>query len=285
MLPKMKFGRTGHESTRIIFGAAAFWSLPQSDADRTLDLVLEHGINHIDTAAGYNESEECIGPWLKHHREKFFLATKTGGRTYDAAKEELYRSLERLQTDHVDLWQMHCLVDPKEWDTAMGHGGALEAFIEAREEGLVKHLGITGHGLQAAAMHLKSPERFGFDSVLLPYNYAQMKNTAYAEDHQKLLKVCQKRSVAVQTIKAVSRGPLGDAPKVYNTWYAPLDEQEAIDHAAHWVMGHPQVFLNTVADITILPRILKAAETFETRPSDIAMEADMQKFGITPLFA
>lgn len=284
MLPKLPFGRTGHESTRIIFGAAAFWALPQSDADRTLDLVLEHGINHIDTAASYGESEVRIGPWLKHHRATFFLATKTGQRTYDAAKEELYRSLERLQTDHVDLWQMHCLIEPGEWETAMGQGGALEALVEAREEGLVKHLGVTGHGIDVATMHLKSLERFDFDSVLLPYNHAQMKIPDYAAGFTKLVEVCKKRKVAVQTIKSISRGPLGDEPKTYNTWYAPLDQQDAIDHAVHWVLGHPQAFLNTAGDITILPKVIKAAEAFEAKPTDETMEADVKQFGITPLF-
>ncbi len=284
MLPTMPFGRTGHESTRIIFGACAFWSLPQQDAERTLDLVLKHGINHIDTAAGYNESEERIGPWLKHHREKFFLATKTDKRTRAEAKEELYRSLDRLQTDHVDLWQMHCLIDPKEWETAIGSGGALEAFVEAREECLVRHLGVTGHDVEVAAMHLKSLEHFDFDSVLLPYNYTQMQNKAYAADYHKLAKLCRDRNVAVQTIKSVSRGPLGDDPKVYNMWYAPLDEQQAIDRAVHWVLGDPQVFLNSPADISILPKVIQAAEQFEQRPSDETMEADMKQFGITPLF-
>jgi len=285
MPPKTIFGRTGHESTRIIFGGAAFSELPQGDAVRILDLILEQGINHIDTAAGYNESEERIGPWLKHHREKFFLATKSEKRSYDGAKEELYRSLERLQTDHVDLWQMHCLIDPGEWEQAMGPGGALEAFIEAREEGFVKYLGVTGHGVQAAAMHLKSLERFDFDSVLLPYNYVQMKNSNYAADFKKLLAVCNTRNVAVQTIKSVSRGSQGDAPKVYNMWYAPLDDQEAIDHTVHWVLANPQVFLNTPADITLLPKVLKAAQKSQPKPSDETMEADIEKFGITPLFS
>ena len=284
MLQKMPFGRTGHESTRIIFGGCAFTELPQQDADRILDLILEQGINHIDTAPGYLKSEERIGPWLKHHRDKFFLATKSDKRTYDGAKEELYRSLERLQTDHVDLWQMHCLIEPDEWEQAMGSGGALEAFVEAREEGFVKYLGVTGHGVQAAAMHLKSLERFDFDSVLLPYNHVQMKNPNYAADFNKLMDVCKTRNVAVQTIKSISRGPQDDATKKYNMWYAPLDEQEAIDHVIHWVLANPQVFLNTAADTTLLPKVLEAAKAAGERPSDETMEADIEKYGITPLF-
>lgn len=283
-MKKMMFGRTGHESSRIIFGACAFWSLPQNDADRTLDLLLEHGINHIDTAADYNESEERIGPWLKHHRKKFFLATKTGKRTYDAAKEELYRSLERLQTDHVDLWQMHCLVEPGEWETAMSPGGVLEAFVEARDEGLVRHLGITGHGMEAPAMHLKSLGKFDFDSVLVPYNYTQMKIPAYAADFKKLMETCKARNVAVQTIKSISRGTLDNAPKKYTMWYSPLDEQKAINHAVQWVLGNPQAFLNSPADTTLFPKVLEAANAEGERPSDETMEADIRNFGITPLF-
>lgn len=284
MQATLPFGRTGHESTRLVFGACAFSDCDQLAADRTMELILEHGINHIDTAASYGVSEQRLGPWLKHHRKAFFLATKTERRTAAAAKEELYRSLERLQTDHVDLWQMHCLIDPQEWAIAMGDGGALEAFIEAREEGLVKHLGVTGHGIHAAAMHFQSLERFDFDSVLLPYNYAQMKNPAYATDVGRLMDLCATRNVAVQTIKSVSRGPQGDQPKRYNMWYAPLDEQQAINHAVHWVLGNPRVFLNTPADISILPRVIKAAEAFGTKPADAIMEADLKTFGITPLF-
>lgn len=283
-IPKMPFGRTGHNSSRIIFGAAAFWSISQDKANRTLDLVLESGINHIDTAADYNESEERIGPWLQSRRDRFFLATKTNKRTYEAALEELYRSLDRLKTDHIDLWQMHCLVEPDEWDTAMGPGGALEAFMEARDKGLVRHLGVTGHGSSAPGMHLKSLERFDFDSVLLPYNYAQLKHPGYAEDFHRLMKVCHEKKVAVQTIKSISRGPIGSAEKKYTMWYAPLDEQEAIDHAVAWTLGHPQAFLNSAADTTLLPMILKAAAQMKAVPSDETMEADCGTYGIATLF-
>lgn len=284
MLPKRSFGRTGHESTGIIFGACAFDHCIPSDAERTLDLVLEHGINHIDTAASYGASEQCIGPWLKHQRNEFFLATKTEKRTGAEAKEELHRSLERLQTDHVDLWQMHCLIDPREWDTAMGADGALEAFIKARDEGLVKYIGVTGHGLDAAKMHLKSLDRFEFDSVLLPYNYMQMQHPTYAAEFDQLAKVCNERNIALQTIKSISRGPMNDQPKRYNMWYAPLDDQTAIDHAVHWVLGNDQVFLNTPADITLLPKVIKAAEAFKAKPSNEVMELDLKTLGITPLF-
>lgn len=285
MIPTMPFGQTGHDSSRLIFGACALSDCSQGDADRTMDLVLESGLNHIDTAADYHLSEQRLGPWLKHHRNAFFLATKTGKRTKSEAREELYRSLDLLQTDHIDLWQMHCLIEPDDWETAMGPGGALESFIEARDEGLVKHLGVTGHGIHAPAMHIKSLERFDFESVLLPLNYAQMQNEAYAADFNHLSATCGANNVAMQTIKSVSRGPLGDAQRKYNMWYAPLDEQDAITHAVHWVLGNPQVFLNTAADITLLPKVIKAAGMFSGKPSNEIMETDMEKFGITPLFS
>src|SRR5438093_4936340 len=172
MIAKAEFGRTGHKSTRVIFGAAALGSVSQKVADETLDVLLEHGVNHIDTAASYGDAELRIAPWLKGAgRERFFVATKTGRRTYAEARDEIRRSLERLCTDHVDLIQLHNLVDQAEWETAFAPDGALCASVEARDAGLVRFIGVTGHGLQAPAQHRRSLERFPFDSVLFPYNY------------------------------------------------------------------------------------------------------------------
>ncbi|PKL12894.1 MAG: aldo/keto reductase, partial [Spirochaetae bacterium HGW-Spirochaetae-8] len=162
-----EFGRTGHRSSRVIFGAAALGEVSQETADKVLQLLLEQGINHIDTARSYGEAESRIGPWLKQQRSSFFLASKTGARTKKEALEELKQSLLRLQTDYLDLWQLHFLVDSHEWDTAMGTGGALEAAIEAKEQGLVRFLGVTGHGVEAPRAHLKSLQVYDFDSVLL----------------------------------------------------------------------------------------------------------------------
>ncbi|TMG00819.1 MAG: aldo/keto reductase, partial [Chloroflexi bacterium] len=170
MIALEPFGRTGHRSSRTIFGAASLSQVTQSAADRTLDVLLQYGVNHIDTAAGYGDSELRIAPWLKREPGSFFLATKTGERKADAAREQLHRSLERLGVDHVDLWQLHSLADPIEWDTALSPGGAIEAAVEARDQGLVKFIGVTGHGIQIAAGHRRSLARFDFDSVLLPYN-------------------------------------------------------------------------------------------------------------------
>lgn len=284
MITKQTFGRTGHLSTRTLFGAASLSQVTQDEADQTLDLLLQYGVNHIDTAASYGNAELRIGPWMKAHRRTFFLATKTEKRTYQEAKEELQRSLERLRVDSVDLWQMHLLVKPEEWEIAMGPGGALEAFLEAREQGLARFLGVTGHGLTAPAMHLRSLERFDFDSVLFPYNYVLMQNPQYAADVEKLLKVCQEKQVAVQTIKSLTRGPWGEKVQTRATWYEPLEEQQDIDRAVHWVLKRPQLFLNTIADIHLLPKVLDAAARFQVGPSDDAMQAMAQRLGMTPLF-
>ena len=284
MIPKLVFGRTGHTSTRTIFGAAAFWSVTQAEADRTLDTLLAYGVNHIDTAASYGDSELHVGPWMDRHRNEFFLATKTGERTYQQARDEFHRSLERLRTDHVDLLQLHFLVDPQEWQVAMGPGGALEAALEARDQGLTRFIGVTGHELAVAARHVQSLERFDFDSVLLPYNYPLMQNPQYATDFETLLAVCRERNVAVQTIKGVARGPWGDKPKTRTTWYETLEDQADIDRGVHWVLGHDGLFLNTAGDIGLLPKILDAASRFVTAPSDQEMAALVERRGMTPLF-
>ncbi len=284
MIPKQPFGRTGHLSTRTIFGAAALGRVSQVEADRTLAVLLEYGLNHIDTAASYGEAEQRIGPWLERHRRDFFLATKTEERTYQAARAELHRSLERLRTDHVDLWQLHYLVKPEEWEIAMGPGGVLEAAIEAREQGLIRFIGVTGHDVPIAEMHLRSLARFDFDSVLLPYNYTLMQNPEYAANFEKVLAVCQERNVAVQTIKSLCRRPWGDRPHTWATWYEPFTEQADIDRAVHWVLSRPGLFLNTVGDIDLLPKVLEAASRFESSPTDEEMAAAAARLEMEPLF-
>jgi aryl-alcohol dehydrogenase-like predicted oxidoreductase len=284
MIDKQPFGRTGHLSTRTLFGAAALGGVTQDEADRTLELLLEHGVNHFDTAASYGESELRIGPWMAQYRSQLFLATKTGERTYGRARDEFHRSLERLRVDSVDLLQLHNLVDPQEWETAMGAGGALEAAIEARDQGLVRYIGVTGHGLTIAAMHTRSLERFDFDSVLLPYSYVLMQNAQYAADFERLMAICEARNVAVQTIKAIVRAPWGERSHTRATWYEPLEDQADIDTAVHWVLGRPGMFLNTVGDIHVLPKVLDAASRYEARPSDDEMRALHERQELEPLF-
>lgn len=284
MIPTALFGRTGHQSTRTIFGAAALGAVTQDEADRTMALILQHGVNHIDTAASYGDSELRLGPWMPQIRDDIFLATKTGERTYQAAYDQIQRSLERLRVDSVDLIQLHFLVDPGEWEVAMGPGGALEAVIQARDEGLVRYIGVTGHGTTVAAMHLRALQQFDFDSVLLPYSYPLMQNPQYAADFESLMTLCAERDVAVQTIKAITRAPWGDRPQTAATWYEPLRDQGAIDLAMHWVLGRPGVFLNTVGDIRVLPMALDAAERFLRRPSEAAMEEMERSQALEPLF-
>lgn len=284
MIQKIPFGRTGHLSTRMLFGAAALWSATQDEADRTLDMLFEYGINHIDTAASYGDAELRIGPWMQRYRSQFFLATKTEQRTRQGAWDELHRSLDRLRTDHVDLWQMHILVEPADWDTAMGPGGALEAFVEAREQGLVRFLGVTGHGVTIADMHLQSLARFDFDSVLLPYNPSMMQNPVYAAGFERLTAVCAQKQVAIQTIKSLSKGPWGEKPQTFNTWYEPFSTQPEIDLAVHWVLSRPDVFLNTAGDMTLLPRMLDAASRFDPAVSQADIAAQMASIEMRPLF-
>jgi aryl-alcohol dehydrogenase-like predicted oxidoreductase len=278
MIERAPFGATGHESSRVIFGAAALGDVSKADAERALELVLEHGINHIDVAAGYGDAELRIANWLKEG--EFFLATKTGERTYAAAREQIRRSLDRLGVDHVDSIQLHNLVDVIEWDIALSPGGALEACLEARDEGLVRFIGVTGHGLSVPKMHQRSLERHAFDSVLCPYNSVQMRDPRYAETFDALAAICAERNVALQTIKSLARKPWEGREHTAATWYEPLTDQQDIDLAVHWVLGNPQVFLLTTGDVNVLPKLLDAAERYERRPTD----DELAQLDLTPLF-
>jgi len=284
MISVQPFGSTGHQSTRLLFGAAALGNVSQDEADQTMELIREHGINHIDTAASYGEAELRLGPWMETHREEFFLATKTGERTRAEAYNEIQRSLERLRTDQIDLIQLHNLVDEDEWRTAFSPGGALEGVVEAKDDGLVRFIGVTGHGVTVAAQHLRSLQEYPFDSVLLPYNFAMLRNERYIADFEQLVALCVERGVAIQTIKAITRGPWGDQQPTANTWYEPLTDQDAIDTAVGWVLGRDGVFLNTVGDIHILPKVIDAAERFTQRPNEAQMRELQTAFGLEPLF-
>jgi aryl-alcohol dehydrogenase-like predicted oxidoreductase len=284
MIPTLLFGRTGHESTRTLFGAAAFWDTPQKDVDATMDLLLQNGVNHVDTAASYGRSQELLGNWIQRHGRPFFLATKTEQRTKQAAYDEIRHSLDLLHVTQVDLIQLHALHEEPDWKTAFGPGGVIEAVLQAREEGLVRFIGVTGHGVQIPEFHLRSLAKFDFDSVLLPYNHVMMQNPDYAAGFEKVLAVCKERNIAVQTIKGITRSPWNDIQQNRTTWYRPLEDQVDIDLAVHWIFGNPQVFLNTAGDIHILPRVLDAAQRFETRPSDQQMQELTERLQMEPLF-
>jgi aryl-alcohol dehydrogenase-like predicted oxidoreductase len=284
---KKPFGRLAHPSTRTLFGAAALGHVSQKEAEQTLDVLLQFGVNHIDVAASYGDAELRIAPWLKRYPEHFFVATKTGQRTARAGKDELYRSLDRMGVDHVDLWQFHNLVDPIDWDIALSPGGVIEAAMEARQQGLIRGIGITGHGLQVAATHLRSLERFDFDSVLLPYNYITMRNEYYAANFNALLSLCQKRNVAVQTIKSIALQPWLGQPHTHSTWYQPLQSQADIDMAVWWVLARSGIFLNTVGDLNLLPKVLDSARRFEHSTLDrmpTNTEDYLTKINFVPLF-
>jgi aryl-alcohol dehydrogenase-like predicted oxidoreductase len=284
MIEKIPFGKTGHQSTRVIFGAAALGGMKQEKADQVLEILLEFGINHIDTAASYGDSELRIGPWMREYRKSFFLASKTGDRTYKGARESLHRSLERLRVEHLDLIQLHNLVDEKEWQTALGPEGALEALVEAREEGLVRFIGVTGHGTQVAAMHLRSVERWSFDSVLFPYNFTMMGIPQYNADVEALIKLCDERRVATQTIKSVARRRWQNDNQPKYSWYEPLRDRDAIRRAAHFVLSRPGLFLNTSSDATLLRIILEMANQPAMVPAREEMEADIARYAMEPLF-
>jgi aryl-alcohol dehydrogenase-like predicted oxidoreductase len=285
MIERAEFGRTGHQSSRVIFGAAALGRMSQERADELLEVLFEFGVNHLDTAAGYGDSELRLAPWMAAHRDRFFLATKTGERTGDGARACLERSLERLGVEQVDLVQLHNLVEPDEWEVAHGPQGAVTALSRARNEGLVRFIGITGHGTRIPAVHLRSLERFDFDSVLFPYNFVLLDNDAYRADVEALLEVCAERHVAVQTIKSVARRRwAADDTQPHFSWYEPLRDPDALARAVRYVLGRGRLFLNSSSDATLLRPILQAASTAQGTPADAEMQGDASEYGVTPLF-
>ena len=285
MISKLFFGRTGHLSSRVIFGSYAISNATQAEADCTLDLLPQFGVNHIDTAGMYGDAEKRIGNWLKRQSGGYFIATKTRKREYRQALEDLSRSLDRLQVDHVDLWQMHGLTNDAGWERAMGPGGTLEAFIEARDKGLARFLGVTGHGAHTPKMHLRSLQRFDFDAVMLPFNYSMMQIPGYAEDFNALQILCAERNTALQTIKSLARRPWGKEPKTCHTYfYEPLLDTAAVEKAVHWVLGNPQVFLISAGDMRLVPDTLAAAARFEARPAEAEMAALSAEYCVQPIW-
>ena len=284
-IEKRRFGRTGHMSSAVVFGAAALARADEATADRVLDLLLQHDVNHVDTAARYGDSELLVGRWMPRHRARFFLATKTGERDYAGAREGIRRSLDRLRTDHVDMIQLHALFHPDEWERALGPGGALEACIEARAEGLVRHIGVTGHGWTVAAMHRRSLERFDFDSILMPWNWFAARHATYAPDFERMARLAAERDVAVQTIKGIARGPwAAGATRDRSTWYQPLEAMDDIRPSVHWLLSRPGVFLCSAGDVNLLPMVLQAAGEEIRRPDDATMEALAARTGMASIF-
>jgi aryl-alcohol dehydrogenase-like predicted oxidoreductase len=263
MIRIQPFGSTEHNSSATIFGAAALSRVTQDVTDETLNLLDRYGVNHIDVAASYGDAELRIGPWMERRRGDFFLATKTEMRNYTDAKTGFQKSLRHLRVKGVDLIQLHNLTHPDEWEAAMG---------------------VTGHGLFAPSMHMKSLKKYDFDSVLLPWNYVLYKDERYRREFNSLLKTCRDKGVAVQTIKSLTRGPWGEKRHTAETWYEPFEEQKDINLAVSWVLGQGTIFLNTTGDVRLLPKALEAASLNAPKPIDAEMEDLFKRTHMSRLF-
>lgn len=284
-MEKRRFGRTGHMSTVAIFGAAAFWEISQADADKVMEQVIEAGVNHIDIAPSYGQAEERVGPWMPRERGRFFLGCKTTERTKQGAWDEMQQSLKRLQTESFDLYQCHAVTTMEELDAVTMKGGALEAFVEARQRGLVKFIGITGHGTDAPKIYLEALRRFDFDSVLFPLNFAQMANPEYRKNAEELIAVCKAKDVGTMVIKSITKGPWGEKRHTATTWYEPFEQMDEIQRAVNFALSFQVTGLCTAGDTRILSLVLQACENFrQLPPTDLeAMIQSGKQY--EPLFA
>ena len=280
-----RFGRTGHMSTIAIFGAAAFWEISQPDADKVLEQVIEAGLNHIDVAPSYGQAEERIGPWMPRERGRFFLGCKTTERTKDGAWNEMQRSLKRLQTETFDLYQCHAITTMEELDAITMKGGALEAFVEARQRGLIQFIGITGHGADAPQIYLEALRRFDFDSVLFPLNFVQMANPEFRTYTEELIATCKAKDVGTMIIKAITKGPWGERPHTATTWYEPFDKMDDIQRALNFALSYDVTGFCTAGDTKILPMVLKACENFKRLGSSELEEMIKSGNQYEPLFS
>ena len=276
-MQKRRFGRTGHESTVAIFGAAAFWQIEQKDADHVMEAVIEAGINHIDIAPSYGQAELRVGPWMKTERGRFFLGCKTMERTKEGAWREMHESLERLHTDSFDLYQCHAVTTFDELDAIFAKGGAIEAMVAAREQGLTKYIGITGHGVDAPKIYLEALRRFDFDSVLFPINFVQMAMPEYRSTTEELISTCKAKDVGTMIIKSITKGPWGEKPKTATTWYEPFDKMDEIQRGVNFVLSYDVTGVCTAGDINILPMVIQACENFT--PLNEQEQEDMIKSG------
>ena len=272
-MKKRLFGRTGHMSTVAILGGAAFGEVDQAATDEAMQLVLEYGVNHIDIAPSYGHAEKNLAPWMKTHRDQFFLGCKTLERTREGARMELEESLKRLHTDHFDLYQLHAIKNLEGLDFVTQPGGALEALIKARTEGLIRHIGITGHGVLAPEVFIEALRRFDFDSVLFPVNFVQFAEPNYKAKALELLKLCENKNVGSMLIKSITRAPWGDREQKFDTWYEPFTESEMIQKAVNFSLSQNATGICTAGDTRLLPMILKACEDY--RPMSEAEQSKL----------
>lgn len=257
-----RFGRTNHQSTVAIFGAASLSVVDQTTADQAMEQVIEAGINHIDVAPSYGEAELRIGPWMPRVREQFFLGCKTMERTAKAAAQELRGSLKRLQIDHFDLYQFHAVTTFEELDQITAPGGALEAVLEAKKAGLTRYVGITGHGILAPEIYLEALRRYDFDSVLFPVNFVLWANPTYRKAALELIETCKRKDVGTMTIKSICKGPWNDNPHTQNTWYEAFTDSAMIQKAVNFALSQDVTGLCTVGDTGVLPMVLEACKNF-----------------------
>ncbi len=261
---KRRLGRLGYMSSAVMFGAASLGAVTQEEADESISLALKNGVNHFDTAASYGEAELRMGPWMPKVRDQIFLATKTGERSKEKAKAEILNSLKRLQVEKLDLIQLHAVCNLEDLDKCTKKGGALEAAIEAKEEGLVDAIGITGHGHLAPATHLEALKRYAFDAVLTPFNYYLYSIPEFKEDFDALAAETKKQDVALRVIKAIAKGPWKENQhKKYATWYEPFDQQKIIDACVHFVLSHDSISaFASAGDVHLFPKIVDAVLRF-----------------------
>ena len=283
---KRAIGRLNYESSVVMFGAASLGNVMQEDADASISFALQHGVNHFDTAASYGDAEVRMGPMISQIRKDIFLATKTGQRTKKEAKEEIYRSLERMGVDSVDLLQLHAVGSMEELDRCTEKGGALEAALEAQDEGIVKEIGITGHGHDAPSVHLEALHRFPFATVLLPLNYYMYGLPDYREAFDALMEEANKQNTAIRVIKAIAKAPWVEGEKrPYSTWYEPFDQQQIIDACVHFVLSFPGVCgFASAGDIHLFPKIVDAVERYGSMDDEKAERILGSISGYTSIF-
>ena len=267
-MEKRRLGRTDHESTVVTFGTAGIGRVSQEVADRAVEQIIEHGVNHIDIAPTYGEAMERMAPWMLKLRDSMFLGAKTRERTRELAWANIESCMSRLGVESFDLFQLHSVGTMEDLDKVTGSGGALEALVELRERGLTRWVGITGHGPDAPRVHLEALRRFDFDTVMFPLNATLYRNAEYREHAEELLSVANQRDVGVHTIKMLARGGWGDREREHTTWYDPHREQSEIDRALWWLLSQPMHTAPSVGDVELLPRSLDAAQRFGPLSND-----------------
>jgi len=261
-MEKRRLGRTEHHSTVVTIGTAGLGKVTQEVADSSVELMLQHGVNHVDIAPTYGEAMERMAPWINKIRGDVFLGSKTRARTKSEAWDNIHSIMDRLGVESFDLFQLHSVGLMEDLNTVTGPGGALEALVELKEQGLTRFIGITGHGPEVTKVHLEALRRFDFDTIMFPVSASIFKNPDYKESALELLATANERDLGVQTIKMLARGGWGERERETSTWYDPHREQPEIDKALWWVLSQPMHTAPSAGEVTLWPKVLDAAERF-----------------------